>query len=126
MSFLYSESPSYLFKTMANSNAQHGTRNSGNISLFFVKHDYFKNSFFPSAITEWNKLYYYISNVDYFEVFKKRILSSIRSMPNSIYNINNSLQVKYLTRLRIAFSHLKEHKFKHNFQDFCRFDVQLQ
>ena len=38
-------------------------------------------------------------------------------MHNSIYNIHNSIGVKYLTRLRIGFSHLKEHKFKHNFQD---------
>ena len=38
-------------------------------------------------------------------------------MPNSIYNIYNPLEVKYLTRLRIGSSHLKEHKFKHNFQD---------
>ena len=38
-------------------------------------------------------------------------------MPNSIYNIYNPLEVKYLARLRIGFSHLKEHKFKHNFQD---------
>ena len=37
-------------------------------------------------------------------------------MRNSIYNIHNPLGVKYLTRLRIGFSH-KEHKFKHNFQD---------
>ena len=36
-------------------------------------------------------------------------------MPNSIYNIHKPLGVKYLTRLRIGFSHLKEHKFKHNF-----------
>ena len=38
-------------------------------------------------------------------------------MPSSIYNIHNPLGVKYLTRLIIGFSHLKEHKFKHNFQD---------
>ena len=38
-------------------------------------------------------------------------------MPNSIYNIHISLGVKYLTRLRIGFSHLKEHKLKHNFHD---------
>ena len=38
-------------------------------------------------------------------------------MLNSIYNIHNPLEVKYLTRLRIGSSHLKEHKFKHNFQD---------
>ena len=40
-----------------------------------------------------------------------------RSIPNSIYSIHNSLRVKNLTRFRIRFSHLKEHKFKHNFQD---------
>ena len=38
-------------------------------------------------------------------------------MSNSTYNIHNRLGVKYLTRLRIGFSHVKEHKFKHNFQD---------
>ena len=38
-------------------------------------------------------------------------------MPNSIYNIHNPLGVIYLTRLRMGFSHLKKHKFKHNFQD---------
>ena len=38
-------------------------------------------------------------------------------MPNSIYNIHNPHGVKYLKRLRIGFSHLKEHKFKYNFQD---------
>ena len=36
-------------------------------------------------------------------------------MLNSIYNIHNPLGVKYLTRLRIEFSHLKDHKPKHNF-----------
>ena len=56
---------------------QRQTRNSGNIPSFFVKHDYFQNYFFPSAITEWNKLDCYISNVDSLEVFKKRILTFI-------------------------------------------------
>ena len=46
------ESPSYLFNTIPNSNKQHQTRNSGNIPSFFVKHNYFKNSFFPSAKTK--------------------------------------------------------------------------
>ena len=58
-----------------------------------------------------------MSNADSFEVFEKRILSFIRPMLYSICNIQNPLGVKYLTRLRIGFSHLKEHKFKHNFQD---------
>ena len=114
---LKSESLSYLFNTISDSNTPLQTRNPGNIPSFFVKHDYFNNSFFLSAITEWNELGYYISNADSFEVFKRRILSFIRPMPNGIYNIHNPHGVKYLRRLRIGFSHLKEHKFKHNFQD---------
>ena len=114
---LKNESPSNLFNTIPNSKAQRQTRNSSKIPSFLAKHDYFKNSFFPSAITEWNKLDSYISNADSFEVFKKRILEFVRPLPNSIYNIHNPLGIKYLTRLRIGFSHLKEHKFRHNFQD---------
>ena len=114
---LKNESPSYLFNTIPNSKAQRQTRNSGTIPSFFAKHDYFKISFFPSAITEWNKLDSYISNANSFEVFKKRILEFVRPLPNSIYNIHNPLGIKYLTRLRIGFSYLKEHKFRHNFQD---------
>ena len=106
-----------LFNTIPNSTAQRQTRNSGITPTFFAKHDYFKNSFFPSAITEWNKLDSYIRNADSFEVFKKRILEFVRPLPKSIYNIHNPLGIKYLTRLRIGFSHLKEHKFRHNFQD---------
>ena len=89
-------------------------RNLGNILSFFVKHDYFQN---PSIITKRNELDWYISNADLFEDLKKCILSFIRPIPNSIYNIHQLLGVKYLTRLRIGFSHLKEHEFKHNFQN---------
>ena len=49
--------------------------------------------------------------------FKKRILKFIRPLPNSTFNIHNPLGIKYLTRIRVGFSHLKEHKFRHNFQD---------
>ena len=123
MSFLYkvlkNESPSYLFQNIPNAQRQshRQTRNSGKIPSIFVKHDYFKNSFFPSAIIEWNKLDCYTKNSDSFAIFKKRILEFIRPKPNIIFNIHNPLGIRYLTRLRVGFSHLKEHKFRHNFQD---------
>ena len=52
-----------------------------------------------------------------YEVFKKSILKVLRPIPNSIFGINNSAGLKFLTRLRLSLSHLREHKFKHNFQD---------
>ena len=111
------ESPRYLFNTIPNNTEQRQTRHSDNIPTFFARHDYFKNSFFSSAITEWNKLDCLVKNADSFHVFKKHILDFIRPLPNSIFNIHNPLGIKYLTTLRIGFSHLKEHKFRHNFQD---------
>ena len=57
------------------------------------------------------------------EIFKQHLLNFIRPNSNNVFNINNPLQLKLLARLRIGFSHLKEHQFKHNFQDsvdhFC-------
>ena len=34
-----------------------------------------------------------------------------------MYNIFDPTGLKFLTRLRLNFSHLREHKFRHNFQD---------
>ena len=50
------KSPSYLSKLIPNFNRVHNTRLSYNIPPIKVRYDYFQNSFFPSAITEWNKL----------------------------------------------------------------------
>ena len=36
---------------------------------------------------------------------------------SSVYDIQYSIGLKLLTRLRLKFSHLREHKFRHNFRD---------
>ena len=101
----------------AGSSRLHTTRNSDNITPFKVRYNFFKNSFFPSATIEWKKLDLEILNSDSLEIFKKSLLNFIRRNSNNVRNINNPLELKLLTRLRISFSHIKEHKFKHNFQD---------
>ena len=45
------------------------------------------------------------------------LFTFIRPMPNSVYNLLNPLEVRYLTRLRIGFIHLKEHELNITFQD---------
>ena len=52
-----------------------------------------------------------------FRAFEKGILNFIRSSPNSIFNCQNPKALKFITRLRLGLSHLRYHKFKHNFQD---------
>ena len=82
-----------------------------------VKHEFFKNSFFPSTTIEWNNLDPNIQNSESINIFKKHLLTFIRPLPNSVFNCHNARGVKLLTRLRLGLSHLREHKFKHSFQD---------
>ena len=50
-------------------------------------------------------------------IFKKSLLAFIRPKKCPVYNIHDPLGLKLLTRLRVNFSHLREHKFRHNFLD---------
>ena len=52
-----------------------------------------------------------------FPVFKSYILKFIRPSPNLVYNCHNPRGICLITRLRLGLSHLREHKFKHGFQD---------
>ena len=111
------KSLSYLFNLIPNFNRVHNTRLSYNIPTIKVKHDYFKNSFFPSAISGWNKLDLNSRNSASLNAFKKKLLNFIRPCVNSIFDIHNPLGMKLLTRLRLGLSPLHEHKFRQCFQD---------
>ena len=111
------EHPQYLFHLIPVRHSSHTSRNVHSIPFLSVKHSFFKNSFFPSTISEWNKLDPAIRNSESLSIFRKNILHFIRPAPNSIYNCHNPKGVKLITRLRLGLSHLREHKFKHNFQD---------
>ena len=87
------------------------------IPLLNVKHDYFKNSFFPSTIIEWNNLDSNIKNSENLTLFKKRILAFIRHSFHCTFHCHNPNSLKLITRLRLGLSHLRVHKFKHSFQD---------
>ena len=58
-----------------------------------------------------------IRNSKTFSAFKKSIWKSIRPSSNSILNCHSPKGIKLITRLGLDLSHLREHKFRHNFQD---------
>ena len=89
-----------------------------NVYICFAEQNIMQNcSFFPYTIKEWNNLSPKICKLVSYEVFKNSLLKFIRSFPNSLFNVSDSLGIKLLTRLCLGFSHLREHKFNHNFQD---------
>ena len=78
---------------------------------FKIKHEFFKNSFFPSTINEWNNLDPNIRNSDNINIFKNNILKFIRPKPNSVLDYYNPIGIKLTTRLRPGPSQPHEHKF---------------
>ena len=77
----------------------------------------FENYFFPYCIKELLKLSDEIQSIESSKQFKKTILDFIRPKENSIYAIHDISDLKLLTRLRLNFSDLNEHKFQHNYKD---------
>ena len=57
------------------------------------------------------------SLLSFLQTFQKTNPRIYKPQPNSISNVSNSLGLTYLTRLRVGLSHLREHKFHHNFRD---------
>ena len=115
----YGKSPSYLFQLIPPNNNFSSTRSSQSTKMSSLKnrHNFFKDSFFPAVISEYNSLDVNIRNSSSINVFKKELLKFIRPVPNSTYNINDSKGLTLLTRLRLGLNHLGDHKFRHNFQD---------
>ena len=85
--------------------------------LIKTKHNFFQNPFFPSVIIEWNNLDSNLRNSKSISVFKEKILNFIRPSQNSVFDIRNPKGIKLITKPRLGLSHLREHKFKHSFQD---------
>ena len=76
-----------------------------------------KAKFFPLTLIEWNDLAINKRNSESYATFNKRIWRFIRPYENPIFNCHNPSWIKLITRLRLGFRHLREHKFRHNFWD---------
>ena len=110
-------SPKYLSDIIPSTTRRYSSRNANNIPLVRANTNYFMNTFFPSTITEWNKLDLSIRKSTSLNIFKSRLLRFVRPLENSVFTCHNPIGIKYLTRIRLGFSHLRYHKFKHGFLD---------
>ena len=93
---------------------------------FKLKHNFLKNSFFLSTISEWNKLNTShnpeeIKLITRLPLHKKwgfpLRISSVKFSPHLLkkFIMENFI---FLFSVRLGFSHLSKHKFKYNFQEF--------
>ena len=80
----------------------------------------------------WNNLDPTRRNSKSFVDFKNNILKFIRPSPSNVFDGSNYKGIRLITQLRVGISHLREHKFKHDFQDClnlicsCGLDIELR
>ena len=78
------QSLSYLFQLVPSPNIRYISSNSENISQLRTKHGFFKNSFSPSTIKEWNKKDPHIKKSKSISILK-----FIRPKPYNVYYCHN-------------------------------------
>ena len=111
------QAPAYLYSLLSPPNRHYNTRKYSKIRQIFCRTETFSNFFLPQTIRKWNKLDTSICQAPSYSVLRKALLDFIQPTANSTFGTNDVSGLKLLIPLCVGFSHLWEHKFKHNFQD---------
>ena len=75
----------------------------------------FASTYFQNVLSEWNLLDQNIKDSNTLAEFKRKLLAIIRPVKKSVYNVYNMTGIRNLTMLRVKFSPLNEHRFRHSF-----------
>ena len=75
----------------------------------------FRAAFSPYCTKEWNQLNDDFKKIESIKKLKKTLMKVIKTKENSVFGVSDIYGIKLLTRLRLDFSHLNKHKFRHNF-----------
>ena len=107
--------PSYIkdYPIPSNSLRTYFTRSSTQkiIKTFSARTKIFESSFFPHCAEAWGNLSEELRNINSINMFKTCILNFVRLRENSVFEVHDINGLKLLTRLRLDFSNLNEHKF---------------
>ena len=88
-----------------------------NIKRFGTRTKNFKQRSFPFCVNKWCKLDISLRKAKNVKHFKSMLKDFFNLKQKSLFAIHDPPGVKLLSRLKLKFSHLNEHKFRHNFKD---------
>ena len=75
------------------------------------------NSFFPDAISSWNIFIKHFNDIPSYDTLKIYINTFFRPKNKSIFGIHNPIGLRCLFQLRVGLSPLRNHKWRHYFND---------
>ena len=75
----------------------------------------YNHSFFPYCASEWNMLSESIKSSPSISTFKSALIKEIRPTSQKTFSIRDNHGLSIITRLRVDFSDLRDHRFRHSF-----------
>ena len=76
----------------------------------------YTNSIFPYCISHWNELDDSVKNLPSISSFKEHLIKFNRPPRRTFYGICDRFGIRLLTKIRVGFSDLRDHRFNHNFK----------
>ena len=109
--------PSYLFDLIPKSSHMYIIRLLDDVATLYSRTGIFKYLFFPSTISEWNKLELKIRQSKTLLTFRNALMKIGTPIPKPVYNVHNPVGLKLLASLRLGLSLPNQCKFNHSFKD---------
>ena len=79
----------------------------------------YNQSFFPYCASEWNTLNESIKSPTSLSTFKSALIKEVRPSSQNTFSIKDNHGLSIITRLRVDFSDLRDHRFRHSFNCSC-------
>ena len=109
-----SKTPEYLFNEIPpEQQILYMIRNPRNDDPKVCRTERFSNSYVNNTVYEFNLLESVIKDSKSISEFKRRLLSLIRPVKRPVFLHSSATTVKHLTQLRLQFSPLNAHRFRH-------------
>ena len=109
--------PFYLYSEIPQERKHHyNLRRSNVYEPNVISTNRFSHTYFQNCMREWNLLDETIKNSPTISVFKGELVRLVIQSKKSYFGIHDIEGIRLLTRLRVHFSDLREHKFRHKFQ----------
>lgn len=89
----------------------------------------YKRTFFPYCYKHWETVDESLKNIDSLDHFKSKLIKSIRPIKSPFFKVLDRYGLSLLTRLRVDFSDLREHRFDHNFNcpdPTCKCELEVE
>ena len=116
-------SPSYLSEHIPNRNELNVSLRNRNVNTPLTRTVRYENSFVPYTLKAWKNLENKAKAKPSVQSFKKYLNGFIRLPGHSLFGICDKYGTKLLTKIRVSFSDLRDHRFNHNFN--CESPLQM-